>query len=111
MLFESTVRGRLEEDDEKKPFVILKAPQDVKQYFDFKEVPDQERNPQKHIQMLRDEYIRIARKLIETGLPPEMHASVTDLEKCFPGQDELLKDDPFPLEILANQALTTEKDQ
>jgi signal transduction histidine kinase len=111
MLFESTVRGRLEEDDQKVPFVILKAPGDVSQYFDFKEVPEQERSPQKHLQMLRDEYIRIARKLMETGLPPGMAASVTDLDKCFPGQDELLKDDPFPLELLANQPLTTEKDE
>ncbi len=105
---DSAIRGRLEEDEEKKPVLILKEPQNVRDYFEFKNVPEKDRNPEKHVQMVHDEYIRVARKLVETGLQPEIAVEVTGLEKFFPGEDELLKSKPFPLKLLAKQALTTE---
>jgi hypothetical protein len=105
---DSAIRGRLEEDDEKKPVLILKEPQNVREYFEFKSVPEKDRNPEKHVQMVHDEYIRIARKLVETGLQPEIGVELSGLEKFFPGQDELPKSKPFPLKLLARQALTTE---
>jgi signal transduction histidine kinase len=110
MYFESTVRGRLEEDDEKRPLLILKEPQNVREYFEFKSVPQEERNPERHVQMVHDEYIRIARRLIETGLSPEITVEVTGLQKFFPGRGDLVKAEPFPLGVLAKQPLTSEKD-
>jgi hypothetical protein len=59
--------------------------------------------------MVHDEYIRIARKLIVTGLPSEIYVELTGVDKFFPGQVELFGTDPFPLELLARQALTTEE--
>ena len=61
--------------------------------------------------MIRDEYIRIARKLIETGFPPETGMELTGLPKFFPGQEEMSDDEPFPLSLLADQALSTEDPQ
>jgi hypothetical protein len=110
MFFESTVRGRLEEDDERRPLLILKEPQSVREYFEFKSVPEKERNPERHVQMVHDEYIRIARRLIDTGLSPQIAVELTGLQKFFPGQDELVKAEPFPLSLLAKQPLTGEKD-
>ena len=109
MFFEATMRGRLEEDDQKVPVLVLKAPQNVRAYFEFKEVPEQERTADKHVQMVHDEYIWIARKLIDTGLPPRTGVYMTDVQKFFPGHDDLLKEEPFPLELLAKQALTSEE--
>ena len=106
MFFESTVRGRLEEDEEKKPVVTFKAPQSVMEYFEFKNVPEKERGREKYVQMVHDEYIRIARKLIDTGLPPEMAVLLDGLRKFFPGRDDLAKMEPFSLERLAKEALT-----
>jgi len=108
MHFEATFRGRLEEDDLKKPLLTLKEPQSVKEYFDFKELPEKERAAEKHLRMVHDEYIRIARKLIGTGFPPETGVELTGLPKFFPGQEELSDNEPFPLRRLADQPLTTE---
>jgi hypothetical protein len=108
MHFEATFRGRLEEDDLKRPLLTLKEPQSVKEYFDFKEVPDRERNAAKHLQMVHDEYIRIARKLIDTGFPPQTGVELTGLPKFFPGREELSDNEPFPLRLLAEQALSSE---
>ena len=106
MHFEATFRGRLEEDDLKRPLLTLKEPQSVKEYFDFKEVPEKERSAGRHLQMVRDEYIRIARKLIDTGFPPQTGVELTGLPKFFPGQGELSDSEPFPLRLLADQPLT-----
>jgi len=38
MYFEATVRGRLERDEKKRPVLILKAPQNIREYFEFREV-------------------------------------------------------------------------
>jgi hypothetical protein len=57
--------------------------------------------------MVQDEYIRVARKLIETGLPPETGVLLADAQRFFPEKAELQGDDPFPLERLANQELVS----
>jgi hypothetical protein len=108
MFYLATVRGRIEEGDEKTPVLILKAPQNVREYFEFKELPDSERNKETYLRMVHDEYIRVARKLIETGLQPDIGVQLTDLPKFFPGTDELDDDNPFPLEVLARQPLSSE---
>ncbi len=108
MYFEAVVRGRLEEDDEKRPLLILKEPQSVREYFEFKGVPEGERNAERHVRMVHDEYVRIARKLIETGLSPEITVEVTGLQKFFPGRDDLAEAEPFNLRLLAEQRLTTD---
>lgn len=108
MHFEATFRGRLEDDDLKRPLLTLKEPQSVKEYFDFKEVPENERNADRYLQMVHDEYIRIARKLIDTGFPPQTGVELTGLPKFFPGQEVLSDSEPFPLTVLADQALSSE---
>jgi len=109
MLFQSTIRGRLEEDDQKAPVLILKPPQSLAEYFDLKEVPQSERSLDKYLQMVHDEYIRVARKLIATGVPPETGLLLADARRYFPENEELQTEDPFPLEMLANQRLASEK--
>jgi len=109
MLFQSTIRGRLEEDDQKAPVLILKPPESMVDYFDLKEVPQDERSPAKHLQMARDEYIRVARKLIATGMPPQIGLLLADARRYFPENEELQSEDSFPLEMLANQRLASEK--
>ena len=108
MFFESTVRGRLEQDEEQKPVLTLKAPQSIREFFEYKDVPEKERSPQKYVQMVRDEYIRVARKLVQTGLPPESGVLLDNLEKFFPDRDDLVKAEPFEVEILAKEGLTSE---
>jgi hypothetical protein len=112
MLFEATFRGRLEEDDgNKTPVLILKAPLNVREYFEFREVAEADRNTDGYVKMVHDEYIRIARKLVDTGIPADLEVHVTDLPKFFPHYEELLKEDPFPLTVLADQKLTAEKSE
>ena len=108
MCFEAIVRGRLEEDELGRPRLTFKEPQSVREYFEFKNLPEQERSPQRHVQMVHDEYIRIARKLIATGMSPETRAELTGLRKFFAEKVELMEAESFSLELLASQALTTE---
>ncbi len=108
MLYESTVRGRLEEDELKRPVLIFKPPSSVREYFDFKNVPERERSAEKHVQMLHDEYILIARKLIDTGLSSDTGVELAESLKWFPGQRRLAESEPFPLALLAEQVLTVE---
>lgn len=103
--FAATLRGRLEEDAEKCPVLILKEPRSVREYFEFKNVPESERSAETHVAMVHDEYILAARKLIETGLPPDITVEVTGLQKFFPGRDDLASAEPFPLRVLAEQPL------
>jgi hypothetical protein len=108
MFFQATVRGRLEEDEEKRPVLILKAPQNVREYFEFKELPEGERSPAAYSRMVHDEYIRIARKLIASGMDPDMGVLLTDIPKLFPGCAALLEKEPVELRVLAEQELTAE---
>ena len=110
MLYEAAVRGRVEEDADKIPVLILKAPLNVREYFDFREVPEADRNAERFVAMVHDEYIRIARKLIETGLPADLSLHLTDVQKFFRESTELPATEPFPLDLLARQRLTSEGD-
>jgi hypothetical protein len=109
MCYQATLRGRLEKDAMGRPMLTLKEPQSVREFFEFKNVPEKDRSPEKHVQMVHDEYIRVARKLIATGLSPEICVEVTGPNKFFPARDEFPNSEPFPLELLARQALTTEQ--
>lgn len=108
MFFQATVRGRLEEDEEKRPVLILKAPQNVREYFDFKELPEKERGAEAYRRMVHDEYVRIARKLVATGMDPETGTLLTDIPKLFPGCAALLEREPIELRVVAEQKLTGE---
>jgi len=109
MCYQATLRGRLEKDPMGRPVLTLKEPQSVREFFEFKNVPEEDRSPEKHVQMVHDEYIRVARKLIATGLAPEICVEVTGVNKFFAAQGEFPNSEPFPLELLARQSLTTEK--
>ncbi len=108
MFFQATIRGRLEEDDEKKPVLILKAPHSAVDYFHFREIPESGRNPERFSAMIHDEYIKIARKLLATGLPSETGVHLTGAHKYFATTPELFEVEPVPLDRLASQPLTTE---
>ncbi len=108
MLFQSTIRGRLEEDDERTLVLILKPPQNVAEYFELKEIPQAERSAEKHLQMVHDEYIRVGRTLIDTGLPASTPLLLADAHRYFPDQKEFQGNDPFPLELLAGQRLASD---
>jgi hypothetical protein len=110
MLFEATVRGRLEDNEDRIPVLILKAPLSVREYFDFRVVPEADRSADRFVAMVHDEYVRIARKLIDTGLPAEIGVRLTDVQKFFRENRELLETEPFPLDLLAKQRLTSEAD-
>ena len=101
MLFEATVRGRLEEEEDKTPALIFKSPQSVQEYFEFKGVPDEDRKPETYTAMVHDELIRISRTIIDTGMPADIGVRVTDLKQFFPYNQELAETELFPLETLA----------
>jgi hypothetical protein len=109
MLFEATVRGRIEEEEDKSPALILKSPQSVQEYFEFRDVPAEERSLDRYVVMVHDELIRIARILIDTGLSPDIGVHVTDVNKFFPNHEELETHEPFPLETLARLEQKSEK--
>ena len=110
MFFEATVRGRLEEDDDKEPVLILKSPQNVRDYFEFKSVAENRRSAELFEQMVRDEYVRIGRTLAETGLPAETRVLLSDLGRYFADSPELLAAEPFPLSLLARQEVAAPAD-
>ena len=109
MYFKATYRGRIEEDELKQPFVILKPPQSMQEYFEFKEVPEIDRGPELFTRMVRDESIRIARKLIATGLTQTFPVHLASASRFFAGPAELIGSDPFPLALMANQKLSVEQ--
>ncbi len=108
MYYQATYRGRMEEDELKRPIVILKPPQSVQEYFDFKEVPEVGRDLDRFTRMVRDEGIRIAHKLISTGLDPQIQVLLSGAPRFFPSSPDLHGTKPFPLELLALQRLSAE---
>ena len=106
MHFQATYRGRMEEDELKRPVVILKPPQNAAEYFDFKEVAEADRDPERFTRMVRDEGIRIARKLIATGLDPQMPVHLGSARQFFAATPEFHGTESFPLELLARQRLS-----
>jgi signal transduction histidine kinase len=108
MLFQAAYRGRLEEDELKRPMLILKPPQSAREYFEFKEVPEADRGFDCFTRMVRDEGIRIARKLIATGLEPQVPLHLGSARQFFATSPELHGTEPFPLDLLARQRLSAE---
>jgi two-component sensor histidine kinase len=108
MHFLATHRGRLEEDELKRPVLILKPPQDIKEYFEFKEVPEADRDTERFTRMVRDECIRIGRKLIATGLDAQIPVHLASARQFFPVPAEFHGTEPFPLDLLARQKLSSE---
>ena len=108
MHFQATYRGRLEEDELKRPVLIIKPPQSAGEYFEFKEVPEANRGLDCFTRMVRDEGIRVARKLIATGLDPQFPAHLGSARQFFAASPEFHGTEPFPLELLARQRLSVE---
>lgn len=109
MYFQSTYRGRMEEDELKRPIVIFKPPQNIGEYFDLKEVAEADRRPERFTRMVRDEGIRIARKLIATGLDPQILVLLSGAPQFFTSVPEMHGTKPFPLELMARQWLSAEE--
>jgi hypothetical protein len=105
MFFEVAVRGRMEPAEEKRPTITLKAPQNIREYFEYKDVPDEERSAASYARMVHDEYIRVARKLVETGMPPDTVVLVDRLQEFFPDEPDLARAEPFSLGLLASQTV------
>jgi len=108
MHYQATHRGRVEEDELKRPILILKPPQNILEYFDFKDVPEADRGPERFTRMVRDESIRVARKLIATGLDPQIPTHLASARQFFAAAAEFHGTEPFPLDLLARQKLSTE---
>ena len=106
MHFQATHRGRIEEDELKRPIMILKPPQNMVDYFEFKEVSEAGRSPERFTRMVRDECIRIARRLIATGLDPQIPVHLASARQFFSAVPEFHGTEPFPLERLARQELS-----
>lgn len=109
MYFQATYRGRLEQDELKRPILILKPSQSVGEYFDFKEVAEADRDIERFKRMVRDEGIRIARKLIATGLDSHIPVHLSGAPRFFNTSPELHGTEPFPLDLLARQRLSSEE--
>lgn len=109
MHFQATYRGRMEEDDLKRPILILKPPQSMLEYFEFKGVPEADRGPERFTRMARDECIRIARKLIATGLDSQTPVHLASASQFFTAPPEFHGTEPFSLDLLARQRLPTEQ--
>lgn len=105
MFFEVAVRGRMEPDEEKRPTITLKAPQNIREYFEFKNVEEEDRSAVLYARMVRDEYIRVARKLVETGMPAETVVLLDRLQDFFPDEPALAAAEPFSIGVLASQRL------
>jgi hypothetical protein len=58
--------------------------------------------------MVRDEGIRIARKLIATGLDPQISVLFSGAPRFFPTPAEMHGTTPFALELMARQRLSGE---
>ena len=108
MFFESTVRGRLEENEERKPELILKTPHIVKEFFDLKSLPENQRSSDTFVRMMHDEYVLIARKLITTGMPDDIGVHATNIRKYFKCYPDFFESEPIPISLLADQPLSTE---
>jgi len=106
--YEAAVRGRLEENSRREPMLILKTPYSVRDYFEFKGLPEDRFSAEAFNRMVHDEYIRIARILAATGLPPVTPVQLTDLARFLPDLEDRFHSDPIPLALLAEERLETE---
>ena len=109
MFFQATVRGRLEEDEEKRPVLILKAPQNVREYFDFKELPEEtaERRGLQPDGARRVHPDRPQAHRHGHGRRRRASSSRTS-RSSSPGDTALLEKEPVELRVLADQKLSGE---
>lgn len=105
MFYEVAVRGRMEPDEQRRPVITLKAPQSIREYFESKDVADDRRSGVTFARMVHDEYIRVARALVATGMPPETLVLVDRLQEFFPDEPDLVSAEPFSIGVLASQAI------
>jgi len=103
--YEAAVRGRLEENSRREPDLILKTPYNVREYFEFKNLPEDQYSADTFTRMVRNEYIRCGRILTATGLPATTLVHVTDLARFIPELERQFGPDPFPIKNLAEQSL------
>ena len=108
MLYDSSIRGRLEQNDDGAPELILKEPHSSFAYFDLKEI-ESGRTAELFVDMVHDEYILIARKLLATGLPNDVRVHVTSAPKFLPDYEQTLGAEPFEIVALAELPLSTEQ--
>ncbi len=73
--------------------------------IEFKEIDEREFSAEKFNNMVRNEFILIARVLADTGLPRDMTTHATGLQRFFSDYDKIFAEEPFPLDHLAKQAL------
>jgi len=103
MLYESVFRGRFETDDKCGTALILKSPHKLQDYFDLRKVKKKRRGREGGLRMVHNEYIRIARHLIDSGMDASTMVYITLLEQCFTKHGQSFSGDPFPLKELADQ--------
>jgi hypothetical protein len=103
--YQASVRGRVEEDEEKKMVLILKAPLSLAEFFELKNVPEANRSADRYVRMMHGEYVRIARTLLSTGMPGETGVFMTDAERFFADRPELYQTEPVALSLLARQEI------
>ena len=96
MLFEATVRGRLEQGANGRPVLVLKAPQNVREYFEFKEVPEA-RSQRRHPRADGPRRVHPDRAPPRSGRgwTPGPTVHLTDLGKFFPDRPDLVASEPF----------------
>jgi hypothetical protein len=77
----------------------------MREYWDFKETPDDNRHAGDYIRMVHDELIQVARHLIATGLPETINVEVATWSKFFP---EIPEPELCQVAMLAGMSLSTE---
>jgi anti-sigma regulatory factor (Ser/Thr protein kinase) len=105
MLYEGVFRGRYEKDDLYGEALILKSPHKLKEYWELRETPKAQQKRKTGLKMIHNEYILIARHLIQTGMSGTTKVYLTNLEQCFTALGQQFSEDPFPLSELAGQSL------
>jgi signal transduction histidine kinase len=108
IFFESVVRGRLENNKENKLNILLEAPHSIIDFFYLKNVSSNELCTNKYQQLMHDEYILIARKFINSGMPSFINVQISNIDQFFPDCDVVFKSKLFSIEQLANQNLSIE---
>ena len=75
----------IEEEEDKTPALILKSPQSVQEYFEFKGSNRRGQvSGERTSQWFMTSLSASARTVIDTGMPADIGVHVTDLKKFFP---------------------------
>jgi anti-sigma regulatory factor (Ser/Thr protein kinase) len=103
MFYEAVFRGRYETDDRCGTALILKSPHKLDEYLAYRSVPSVQHTRELALHMIHNEYVLIARHLIQTGMDGDTMLYITNLEQCFQSFGQEFSGDPFPLRELAEQ--------